>query len=239
MTRVKILVRPTSRRRDPLTAHNCGNMAENKVSLGKKILWALKIPYLPEAIKAVVKGPYTVKFPFGETVDTGAYRGAVKWNEDTCIGCGACCEVCPASAIQMEDDLESSPPVRRFVVRYDRCIFCGHCHYNCTTDDGIVQTQEYDLATFDRLSSTSGIEKELLVCEKCRGVVGPKDQIRWVAQKVGPKAYANPNLALTLDGELVAAPQAAGEPKAEIGRSDIMRVLCPHCRRVVVLSEVT
>jgi len=226
-------------------------------SLIKKILWTLKIPYLPEAVKAVIKGPYTVKFPFGETVDTGCYRGATVWDKDVCIGCGACYEVCPSGAIEMVDDTDSSPPMRRFVLRYDRCIFCGHCHYNCTTDDGIHQTTGWDLATFDRTDATTNVEKELLLCEKCGGVISAKEHVRWVARKVGPKVYANPTLALSLEGGgHLAAPQdvpAAGheeKPRAEptppeqpqlrrLDRSGIMRILCPHCRRVVVFDETT
>ena len=111
----------------------------------KKLLWTLKVPYLPEALKAAFTGPYTVDFPFGETHDTGCYRGATKWDEETCIGCSACAEVCPAHAIQVTDDVQSDPPMRRFSLRYDQCIFCGHCHYNCTTDDGIAQSQDWDL----------------------------------------------------------------------------------------------
>ena len=208
-------------------------------TMAKKVLWTLKIPYLPEAIRAVVKGPYTVDFPFGETYDTGTYRGAVVWDEDVCIGCGACYEVCPSDAIEMVDDLESDPPMRRFKVRYDRCIFCGHCHFHCTTDDGIYQTSEWNLATYDRTQSFATCEKELLLCGDCGKVVAAKDHIRWVARKLGPKAYANPGLALTLEGGFIAAPQPTPGEKPEGDRANIMRVLCPHCRRVVVLEEIT
>jgi hydrogenase-4 component H len=213
-------------------------MVEALKSLAKKTLWALKIPYLPEAIRAVLKGPYTVKFPFGETFDTGTYRGATVWDEDVCIGCGACYEVCPSSAIEMVDDTESDPPMRRFRLDYGRCIFCGHCHYNCTTDDGIYQTQEWNLVTYDRTDSFTTVEKELVLCDCCGEVVAPKDHIRWVAGKVGPKAYANPGLALTLEGGLINAPQPVGAGGEGPGRPDIMKVLCPHCRRVVVFEEI-
>ncbi len=211
-------------------------MVEALKQAGKKVLWALKLPYLPEAIRAVVKGPYTVDFPFGETHDVGAYRGATVWDEDVCIGCGACYEVCPSDAIEMEDVTDESPPERRFRLDYGRCIFCGHCHYNCTTDDGIYQTQEFDLATFDRTESFTTVEKELLICGSCGEVVAPKDHVRWVAEQVGPKAYANPSLVMTLEGELITAPQESTEPEPR-ERSNFMRVLCPHCRRVVVFRE--
>jgi hydrogenase-4 component H len=214
-------------------------MVEAIKSLAKKVLWTLKIPYLPEAIRAVVKGPYTVDFPFGETFDTGCYRGATVWDEDVCIGCGACYEVCPSSAIEMWDDTDADPPVRRFKLRYDRCIFCGHCHYHCTTDDGIYKTTDWDLATYKREESTTSVEKELLMCGSCGGVVGPEDHVRWVARKVGPKAYANAGLALTLEGDLISAPQPRAGAGKGVDRSDIMRVLCPHCRRVVVFEEIT
>lgn len=214
-------------------------MANALKVFAKKVLWVLKIPYLPEAIRAVVKGPYTVRFPFGETVDTGAYRGKAVWDEDVCVGCGACYEVCPASAIEMVDDTDSVPPMRRFKLRYDQCIFCGHCHYNCITEDGIYQTTEWDLATYDRTQSFTTVEKELLLCDHCGGVVGAKDHVRWVAEKVGPKAYANPGLALTLEGALINAPQPTHLPRPRGDRANIMRVLCPHCRRVVVFEEIT
>lgn len=207
-------------------------------TFAKKALWVLKIPYLPEAIRAVVKGPYTVDFPFGDTVDTGAYRGAAEWDEDVCTGCGACYEVCPAHAIEMVDDTDSDPPMRRFKLRYDQCIFCGHCHYNCTTDDGICQTTDWDLATYDRTQSFTTVEKELLLCDCCGGVISTKEHVRWVARKAGPKAYANPGLALTLEGDLINAPQPTDKPRPSGDRASIMRVLCPHCRRVVIFDEI-
>ncbi|MFX0186218.1 MAG: ATP-binding protein [Candidatus Hodarchaeota archaeon] len=44
-------------------------------------------------------------------------------NEDDCIGCGTCVEMCNAEAVELEDTLA--------VVNEDRCIGCGICAHFC------------------------------------------------------------------------------------------------------------
>ncbi|MCD8480353.1 MAG: 4Fe-4S binding protein [Candidatus Cloacimonetes bacterium] len=48
---------------------------------------------------------------------------AVKIDKDTCIGCGACVDVCPVSALKMEAD--------KAVVDEGTCIDCGACIATC------------------------------------------------------------------------------------------------------------
>ena len=126
-----------------------------------------KLRELKEAIRAVVKGPYTTKFPYEPHVPPEKFRGKPEFYEEDCVGCCACAEVCPAKVIDVIDDIKAKPPVRKLVLHFDTCIFCGQCQANCITEKGIKLTAEYDLALSDRNEATVRVEKELLVCEEC------------------------------------------------------------------------
>ena len=198
-----------------------------------------KIRELQEAVRAVVSGPYTVSFPFGAAPEPPeSFRGKPTFDEKTCVGCAACAEVCPARAITVTDDTESDPPTRRLELRYDGCIFCGQCELNCTTDKGITLTTEYDLATLDRTECAETVEKELVLCEVCGAVIGAKDHLCWVAERLGAKGYANPTLFLIAErdqGMLDADVERGDKP---LRRDDLMRVVCPECRRAVLVREM-
>jgi len=58
-----------------------------------------KLRELKEAIRALIKGPYTSRFPFEPHQPYERFRGKPEFRQDDCVGCGACFQVCPAKAI--------------------------------------------------------------------------------------------------------------------------------------------
>jgi formate hydrogenlyase subunit 6/NADH:ubiquinone oxidoreductase subunit I len=199
-----------------------------------------KLRELGEAIRAFIRGPYTLPFPAEPAPLPDAFRGAPRFHEEDCIGCGACYEVCPANAIHKVDDVEAVPPVRRLTIHHDECIFCGQCELYCTTEKGVIQGHDYDLATFDRAEvQQESVEKELVLCEVCSEIVGAKEHLCWIARKLGAKAYANPTLILMAEEEFAPVVKESPRPKEEdMGRADLMRVLCPKCRREVLVEDL-
>ena len=166
-----------------------------------------------------------------------SYRGKPEFDLDDCIGCGACVNVCPTGAcLSQVDDLEADVPVRKITLHYSACIFCGNCQDNCTTEKGIKLSNEWDLATFDKDETTETHEFELQMCEKCGAVIGTKKQLVWIAEKLGPLAYANPSVLLAKGADLlgyeagsVESEGAAGD-EGTVGAKDFMRILCPKCK---------
>jgi ferredoxin len=141
--------------------------------------------------------------------------------------------VCPTEALTQVDDLKASPPVRRFTLRYDACIFCGNCSDNCTTEDGIALSREWDLATMDRADTIETLDFELQLCEKCGAVLGTKKHLIWLYEKLGPLAYSNPSLLLAKGRELATTPRDTDpQPYKDraVQTSDFMQILCPKCK---------
>jgi len=162
------------------------------------------------------------------------YRGKPEFNLDTCIGCGACVNVCPSpGCLTMVDDLKADPPVRRISHRYDTCIFCGNCQDNCTTETGIRLSNKWDLATLNREETLETHEFELAMCEKCGAMIGTKKHLVWLYERLGPLAYTNPSLLITKGCELLKGSEDVGSRKQagkDVQASDFMRILCPKCK---------
>lgn len=198
-----------------------------------------KLRELGEAIRALIKGPYTAKFPKSPSIPAKGFRGIIKYNEAKCIGCGACVEVCPAHARAIEDDL--SRKVRKVIHYQEKCVYCGQCVNYCTTQEGIKHIQEYDLAKLENKGFENIIEKELAICEMCGEVVAPKAQLLWIAHKLGELAYANPTLYLSLHSDLntITQDSRANQTTTELPyRSQHQRILCVDCRRNAYMNEV-
>lgn len=184
---------------------------------------------LRQAVRSLFSRPFTTEFPAGGFEPVDAFRGRPRFDADHCIGCGACAEVCPPKCIDVVDDLEASPPVRRFVQHVDACIWCGQCARHCPTQAGIVMSHEYDAAGFVPADFEERVEKTLALCERCGTAVAPLDQLRFLADRLGPVAYANPTLLVTIGRDL----DLAARPVTSDGvqRADRLSIQCARCRR--------
>src|SRR4030042_1594710 len=194
-----------------------------------------KLRELGEAIRALIKGPYTSKFPFQPSPAAPSFRGKIEFNIDKCILCGACVEVCPAGARGQEDD--TIKKIRSEIHYQEKCIYCGQCVAFCTTKEGIKHTPENDLAQITRDGFHNVIEKELICCEKCGVAITTRAHLLWIARRVGELAYANPNLFLILAQEYGEENLPSSAEKAP-HRSEHLKFLCPSCRRDVYLHEI-
>ncbi len=198
-----------------------------------------KLRELKEALRAAFSPRFTTRYPFESHVPPDGFRGKPEFNEDKCIGCKACAEVCPALAITVEDDPDAAPPMRHLSQHFDKCVFCGQCELNCTTKEGIKLSKIYDLSTLDRSTLTEQIEHELVLCEVCGVIVGTRKHLRWVAEQLGAKAYANPTLIVAADGGMKLAVLDGGRrDEPALARNDMMRIMCPGCRRTMVVREL-
>ena len=199
-----------------------------------------KLRELKEAIRALIKGPYTTNFPFKPHKPYERFRGRPYFHENDCIGCTACAQVCPSQAIDYEDSLVNNKATRKLTVHWDICIFCGQCQANCPTEKGIILSQEFDFATTEKREELKQeIELDLLSCDSCGEIIVPLKQYLWVAEKLGPLLFSNSSLFLAYFRELDLAMQekAAPDKKSEFGRADRSKILCPRCRREAVINS--
>jgi hydrogenase-4 component H len=193
-----------------------------------------KLRELKEAVIAVFSPRFTTRFPYEPCEVPQKYRGKPEFDLDSCIGCGACVNVCPTEALTMIDDEQADPPVRKITLRCDTCIFCGNCSENCTTTDGINLSNKWDLASLNKDDFIETFDYELQYCQKCGAKIGTKKHLVWLYEKLGPLAYTNPSLLVAKQNELTTKlpelEQQAQEAERSVDTSDFMRILCPKCK---------
>ncbi len=208
----------------------------------RKIVRKPKLRELKEAIKALIKGPCTTKFPFEPHIPAEKFRGKPEYSEEGCIGCTACKEVCPPDAIRVVEEVIDGEPTRRMELHYDECIFCGQCQALCTTKEdtppGIKLGSQFALAVFDRKDAVEKSENlKLALCQSCREVITTENHLKWIAEKLGPLAYSNPTLFLSKLKNLALIPDIERIAKEDLTRSDRIKILCAKCRRKTTLEK--
>jgi formate hydrogenlyase subunit 6/NADH:ubiquinone oxidoreductase subunit I len=194
-----------------------------------------KLREIKEALTSFFSPPYTTKYPAGPAATFPSYRGFPKYDKDNCVGCGACAQVCPSLAIQATDDLEAG--VRRLRVDYGSCIQCGQCQEKCITGKGIVNTNAYSLSLAKPSvpEAFEQVEKELVVCECCGAVIGCRDHLLWIKERLGAKAYGHPNLLLATQRLLTEV--GPSKPKSRLRREDQVKDACAKCRQTIVTLD--
>jgi len=197
-----------------------------------------KIRELIEAIKALIVGPYTSKFPKEPHKPHPNFRGQPKFDHKKCVGCLACEEVCPAEAIAHKDIVSERGDARRVMIHYtDTCIFCGECEAACIVDNqGIKLSNDWDLAFFDRKEAYETIDKELELCEICSSPVACKDHLKWISERIGELTYSSPTLYLSRLKGLGIIDENIVSALKDHGRSDRVKILCARCRRETTLT---
>ncbi|MCD6080746.1 MAG: 4Fe-4S dicluster domain-containing protein [Candidatus Omnitrophica bacterium] len=198
-----------------------------------------KLRELKEAVIALIKGPYTTKYPFQPHTPMPKFRGKTQFFDDDCVGCGACSQVCPAHTIEVEDivDKEKKTGKRVITLYHENCIFCGNCVQNCITQKGIRQTQEFDLATYDRKSVYSRVEKELVLCQCCGEPITTVEHLEWITQKVAESGFASPSLYLSHLKSLGLAHYEDIVGLIPFKRARRQLILCHKCRRESTLEK--
>lgn len=201
-----------------------------------------KLRELKEAITALIKGPYTSKFPYKPHKPPERFRGKPEYSNEGCIACAACSLVCPARAIEYRDVVSEGRATRKMILHLDECHFCGQCSALCTTREdnppGIKHTTEFDLAGFDRREMVSETdEKELALCEICGEVITTKAHLEWLARKLGPLAFSNPTLFVSSLKAMGFADDVFEAAKEDLVRHDRIKVICAKCRRKATIEK--
>ena len=198
-----------------------------------------KIREVLEALKAVIVGPYTSKFPAKPHIPHPNFRGQPVFNDEKCVGCLSCEEICPVSAIGHLDNTDPSNPKRTLYHYTDTCIFCGECETHCIANhEGIKLGNDWELSFFDRKKdATESIEKDLQLCEMCGATIACKDHLKWIAEKIGELAYSNPALYLSRLKSLgIADENIKAVLNKSSWRSETVQILCARCRREATFS---
>ncbi len=193
-----------------------------------------KLRELKEAIKNIIKGPVTTKYPYAEAVIHPRFKGKPEFQQDDCLACTACSLVCPPGAIEVIDDIENR---KRTVTRYlDRCIHCGECERLCTCKNGVKMVPEFALAVYDRKDLVDSVERNLIVCEECGRPIATKKHISWLIDQLGEKGASHLGFIVMKLEELGIVEETRGKVSLD-KRQDLFTILCPRCRHRIMLYD--
>jgi len=196
-----------------------------------------KIRELKEAVISLLTPAYTTRFPAVAHVPFENFRGKPVVDDDNCVGCETCANVCPPLAITFTDDTEKRVRIMRR--DYGKCIFCGQCQDHCITGKGVKLSDKiFDIADTDRSRVVEYQEKELLICKNCGAIITTREHIEFLHRKLGPKAFSSVLNLIVLNDSLKLADDSDTEVDVKDGlkRKDMFNILCPNCLRLVLVK---
>jgi NADH-quinone oxidoreductase subunit I len=96
-----------------------------------------------ESLKNLVSEPETIKYPFEPSPEPPGYRGVIEYNEELCIFCDKCENICPPGAIKfVVVDYETGK--KEYNYNPYLCIYCGACVRECPkAEEGCLVQREY------------------------------------------------------------------------------------------------
>jgi hydrogenase-4 component H len=198
-----------------------------------------KIRELKEAVVSLLTPAYTSSFPKKAHTPFENFRGKPEVDDEHCVGCETCANVCPSQAITIEDDREEG---KRIITRnFGKCIFCGMCQQHCITGKGVILSDKiFDLAVFERDKIIEKQEKNLVICKNCKAVISTDEHIQYLHDKLGPKAFASILNLNLLNQKLQLAPREETDVDIRDGlkRKDMFNIICPNCMRSVLIQYI-
>jgi hydrogenase-4 component H len=78
-------------------------------------------------------------------------------------------------------------------------------------------------------------EKSLAICEACGAMIACDDHLSFVRDRLGAKAFANPNLLLATQQKFTELIPAT--IKDRLRREDYLKLVCPKCRHKIVVKD--